>query len=133
MPILKKGYSALTHELANSGTNFLTDLTQENVSVKTAFKNRAREGVENLKRRALAKMDGNGSQSMIKGIKKFKFSQSLAHRVKHRITRKKRSTKKQKSSIVKKKKKTVAKTKKRKTSIKKKKSLADYFSGNGIH
>lgn len=52
LPLLKRGGVAVGKEILNAGTNFITDL-QNNMNPRDALNMRARETIENLKRKAL--------------------------------------------------------------------------------
>lgn len=52
LPILKRGGVTVGREVLKNGTNFLNDV-QNNIKPQTAMKNRARETVENLKRKLM--------------------------------------------------------------------------------
>ncbi|KAJ6642662.1 hypothetical protein Bhyg_07615 [Pseudolycoriella hygida] len=56
LPILKKGTVAVGREVLNSGANFMNDIAN-NVTPRTALRNRTREGITNL---ASKVMDGDG-------------------------------------------------------------------------
>ncbi|KAJ6642656.1 Pre-mRNA cleavage complex 2 protein Pcf11, partial [Pseudolycoriella hygida] len=60
LPILKRAGVATGREILKNGTNFLNDV-ENNVSPRSAFSNRAKETVENLKRKV---MYGEGFKAM---------------------------------------------------------------------
>lgn len=53
IPILKKGGAVVGKEVLKNGANFLNDLRNSNINPNTALNNRARETVENLKRKLM--------------------------------------------------------------------------------
>lgn len=101
LPILRKGSLALGKELLNSGSHFINDIGND-VKARDAFKQRAREVYENLKRKAI---DGEGYKST-RPTRKRQLSASSA-----RANIKRRKTVNKKKPILKKKKTTVRKKK----------------------
>lgn len=109
LPILKRGGAAVGREVLKNGTNFLNDV-QNNVNPQTALKNRARETVDNLKRKL---MYGEGfigghltkkrqlgvkprAVKIKKNIKKKKVKRNNKVKSKKVVKRKKKSGKKKK-------------------------------------
>lgn len=60
IPLLRKGGKALGGELLNTVNNVLDDVTHNGKTFETAIKSRGVEGIDNLKRKAVATMKGGG-------------------------------------------------------------------------
>lgn len=116
MPLLKRGGMAIGREVARGAGDLLDDF-ENNVDVNSALKARGVEVLKNLKKRALAQMDGSG---YIKPGKRRKTSQSAAKSGKKQ-TRKKKPKKKKKKTV----KKVVKKRAKKKNLIAKR---FDFFN-----
>jgi len=59
VPLMRRAGVAVGRELANTSKNVMDDM-DNNVSFKTALKTRGTEAAQNLKRKAIAKMRGEG-------------------------------------------------------------------------
>lgn len=111
MPLLRKSGVAIGREMSRGAAGLFDDL-ENNVDVKTAFKTRGGEVIDNLKRKAVEVMGGSG----FKKRKIVKTRQSSTSRDKKKS--KKNPLKKPKNPS----KKTVSKA------VKSKNSNRDYFS-----
>lgn len=105
LPLFKSGMKAFGKETIRSGFNVLDDVTNNNMNFREALKKRSNESLDNLKRKAVEKIDRVMSGS---GYKKRRV-------VKKRQSRKKRPIKRTKGGAIKKKskKKRVVKRQKR--------------------
>lgn len=102
IPILRRGTIAVGKEVINTGSNLVGDIVN-NVSPRTAFKNRTREGMNNLAKKV---MDGHGYKR--RAVSGKQHSKKTAHPSKKRkITKKKSVQQKKKKKIVKRKSKDI--------------------------
>ena len=102
LPLFKSGVKAIGKETLRSGLNMLDDVANKNISIRDALKNRGNETADNLKRKALEKIDKMMTGS---GYKKRRTTRKRQSLKKH--TRKRDSFKRVKKSKPLKKKKTV--------------------------
>lgn len=107
LPLFKTGMKAIGKETIRSGFNVLDDVTNNNMNFREAFKKRGNESLDNLKRKAVDKIDRVMSGS---GYKKRRV-------VKKRQSRKKRPVKRVKEGSIKK------KSKKKKSSQRQKRDI----------
>lgn len=123
LPLLRRGGIALGKEFFNSSLNVMKDVSDNNISLKDSMRERGRESLTNLKRKAVDKMSGGGVK-MGKPMKKRKIRQSSVE------SKAKKTCIKKKSAAKKNKKKSVKKTapKKKQVSRKKKKKKSDDFN-----
>lgn len=122
-PILKKGSSALGHELLNSGIGVINDAWKTG-DLKTAQNNRGKQFISNVSDRISNHMFGSGYTSTL-GTKRAQSKRVTKPKKTSKITKKKPA----KSKVVKKKK-TVKKKNVKKTTKKRrnKQDLQDIFS-----
>lgn len=93
LPLIKRGGKAIGKELLNTSMNVINDVSDAGISLKEAVKARGREGVSNLKRKAISKLGGDGIK--IGGlIKKRKKNQSSKGSTKPKTSKKRAQTKK---------------------------------------
>lgn len=57
LPVFKDGAKAVGREVLNTGINVLSDVAMRNTPVRQSLRNRTRESVRNLERRAVNKID----------------------------------------------------------------------------
>lgn len=112
MPLLRKSGIAIGREFSRGATGLLNDL-ENDVDLKTAFKSRGSEVLNNLKRKATDVMDGSG----LKKPKIAKSRQSSSSSPKKQSKKPTKKKQKSKKSAEPKKKKKKSKTQKN-----------DYFS-----
>lgn len=61
MPLFKKSATAIGREILDVSSNVFNDVTENNdISLASSLLNRGMEGVTNLKRKAVSKMQGHG-------------------------------------------------------------------------
>ena len=90
LPFLAKGARAVGKEALRAGVNILDDVAKNNRSFKEAFKNRINESGQNLKRRAVEKLDKIMEGSGYKGLPRKTLRQSRSVRGLRRISSKRR-------------------------------------------
>ena len=108
LPLFKSGVKEIGKETLRSGFNILEDLANKNITIREALKNRGNETADNLKRKALEKIDKMMTGS---GYQKRRITKKGQSVKKH--TRKRISVKRLKKSKQQKKKKTVKKTRRK--------------------
>ena len=147
LPIFKDGAKAVGKEVLNTGINVLSDVATRNTPVRQSLRNRARESVNNLKRRAVDKIDivmegagahkarrlGIGDQLLnplgsVIALRGKKRRRSGVKRLKKSVRKKgsKKSSKRNGGKILKKKRQTKKKNKKKKSRSPKK--FTDIFT-----
>ena len=104
LPLFKSGVEAIGKETFRSGINILDDVANKNITIREALKNRGNETADNLKRKALEKIDKMMTGS---GYKKRRITKKRQSVKKH--SRKRIGVKRLKKSKQQKKKKTVKK------------------------
>lgn len=117
MPLLRKGGLAVGKEVAKGAYGVLEDVA-EDVNISAALRDHGRTAINNLKRKAIEKLENLEGSGYKRVVKKRKIRQSTSKRVKKKRVKKPLK----KKPVIKKKK-----------STKPKKNLAakryDYFSG----
>ena len=116
LPFLTKGARAVGKEALPAGVNILDDVAESNKSFK-AFKNRINESGQNLKRKAVEKIDNIMEGSGYKGLPRKTLRQSRSVRGLRRISSKRR---KKRSKTIKRKRVRKRKTKRKQDKTKQK-------------
>ena len=81
LPLFKSGVKAIGKETLRSGFNVLDDVTNRNMTIRDALKNRGNETADNLKRKALERIDKMMTGSGYKKRRTTKKRQSRKKRV----------------------------------------------------
>ena len=107
LPLFKSGIKAIGKETLRSGFNILDDVSNKNVNFREALRNRSNETADNLKRKAMDKIDrmmmsGSGYKKRRTSKRNQSSGSSSRERTKRVIKKRKTLRKKQISKIKKK-------------------------------
>lgn len=116
LPLFKSGVKAIGKETLRSGMNLLDDVSNKNISFRDALKNRGNETADNLKRKAIDKIDRMMSGSGYKKRRTTKKKHSVVKRSRKRVSVKRLKNKKPRKQK-KNKRKTVTKRRRKNKSV----------------
>ena len=99
LPFFAKGARAVGKEALHAGVHILDDVAENNRSFKEAFKNRINESGQNLKRKAVEKLDRIMERSGYKGLPRKTLRQSRSVLGLQRISSKRRKNAQKPSNV----------------------------------